>query len=90
MPEFLQAKRQGEGIATFGVEMHKLHVRLIGIDTKGMTKGTPVLIDKNFEIEHIDYARSDEALACEAERKHDDIDRLMELLVPLRDLSTPN
>jgi len=77
-----------EGIMQIKAIFHQVRLHLTGMDTKGMHKGTPVAIDRNFTI--VRRARGDEPeRTYEARPAKDDIDRLFELLIPLRELPPP-
>jgi hypothetical protein len=77
-----------EGITQIRAIFHNVRLHLTSIDTKGMSKGTPVALDRNFTI--VRRARGDEPeRTYEARPAKDDVDRLFELLIPLRDVPPP-
>jgi hypothetical protein len=77
-----------EGITQIRAVFHTVRLHLTGIDTKGMHKGTPVTLDRNFTI--VRRVRGDDIeRTYEARRAADDVDRLFELLIPLRDAPPP-
>jgi len=78
-----------EGITQIRAIFHNVRLHLTGIDTKGMSKNTPVALDRNFTI--VRRARGDEPeRTYEARPAKDDVDRLFELLIPLRDVPPPS
>jgi len=78
-----------EGITTIRAIFHNVRLHLTGIDTKGMRKGTPVALDRNFTI--VRRARGEESeRTYEARPAKDDVDRLFELLIPLREVPPPS
>jgi hypothetical protein len=77
-----------EGITQIRAIFHNVRLHLTGIDTKGMIKGRPVALDRNFTISRRSRGDEDER-TYEAHPARDDVDRLFELLIPLRDQPPP-
>jgi hypothetical protein len=77
-----------EGITQIRAVFHIVRLHLTGIDTKGMSKNTPLALDRNFTIVRRDRGDEPER-TYEARPAKDDVDRLFELLIPLRELAPP-
>ncbi len=77
-----------EGIKEVSGFNHKVRLHVTGIDTKGLSKGTPVALDRNFVVTRRRRSRDDETI-YEVRPEKDDSDRLFELLMPLRELPPP-